>query len=314
MSVLSARPAAAQAPAEGAGELASHVAAWRAQHGPAWQALAHADTGRLEFLYGGSAAPSRMPVADADFALLALEAVAQTRAMHGIAPEELTAPDVHFLPLAQIGSTDKISVSLVQTVGGLPVRHGTVHCLFDLRGRLLSLHARGVAEAGRIDLTPLVPAARARAIAAAALAADEREVATWIGEATLELVRANGGSLAWRVEARNEFEGAMPAGRAYWIDARDGTVLDSRAHRARLRRARHRARDDLARPGARHGLEPRGRLADALPRRHELVRQRAHGRERRLHDPGRRARRCRSPSRSSARSTTCRTPPAPSTR
>lgn len=217
----------AQAPAADAAQLAQHVAAWRAEHGPAWRALAHADTGRLEFLYGGSAAPSRAPVTDEDFAVLALEAVARTRAMHGIAPEELTEARVHFLPLAQIGSTDKLSVSLTQSVGGLSVRDGTVHCLFDVHGRLLALQSRGVAEADRIELTPLVPAQRARAIAAAALAVDEHEVATFVGDAALELVRTGGGRLAWRVEARNEMEGAMPAGRTYWIDARDGAVLDS---------------------------------------------------------------------------------------
>ncbi|MCY2959403.1 MAG: hypothetical protein NTY35_04495 [Planctomycetota bacterium] len=203
------------------------IANWRVQHGSSWRTLLHGDTGRLEFLYGGSAAPSRAPIADAEFVGLALEAIEATRDMHGIAAGELTPSGVHFLPLAQIGSTDKISVEFTQSVGGLPVSAGTVHCLFDMRGRLLSLHAQGVPDADRLELEPLLDATRARALAASAFAEDESGPATQVGQAQLEITRVGGGALAWRVEARSEIEGAMPAGRVYWVGARDGSILAS---------------------------------------------------------------------------------------
>jgi hypothetical protein len=218
-------PSASPAPAASACE--SALQSWRARHGPAWRALRHADTGRLEFLYGGVAAPSRVPADDADHALLAREAIEATRALHGIDPAELELESVRFLPLAQIGSTDKLAVRFVQRVGGLRVHAGTVNCLHDARGRLLALHAQGVADARRIDLTAALTPADARRRAAAAFVEDERELPNEVGEPVLEISRARGGALAWRVEARSTLEGAVPLGRAYWIDARDGAVLTS---------------------------------------------------------------------------------------
>ncbi len=212
-------------PRDGSASVESALAAWLARNGDAWRAMLHADTGRLEFLYGGSAAPQRAPVADADFVGLALDAIEATRAMHGIDPAELAASGVQFLPLGQIGSTDKMSVRFTQSVGGVAVEAGTVHCLFDMRGNLLSLHAQGVADAARIGLEPALAPETARSLADAAFARDEGGVATWVGPAELRIARARGGALAWRVEARSEVEGAIPAGRVYWIDARDGIEL-----------------------------------------------------------------------------------------
>ena len=200
---------------------------WRARHGGEWRALLHRDSARLEFLYGGSAAPTRAPIADTDFIGLALEALESTRELHGIAPAELRATGVQFLPLGQIGSTDKQSVRFEQSIGGLDVHAGTVHCLFDMGGNLLSLHAQGVPDGARIELTPVIGADRARFLAASAFADDESEIASEIGDAVLEITRAAGGALAWRVEARSAMEGAVPLGRVYWISARDGQVLDS---------------------------------------------------------------------------------------
>lgn len=219
-------PAQAASAAPSAG-VERAVEAWRARHGSGWRALMHADTGWLELLYGGSAAPSRPPVAEADFVALALEAVESTRALHGIAAAELFATGVHFLPLAQIGSTDKIAVRFVQSVEGLAVHAGTVHCLFDARGSLLSIHAQGVPDAERLDLTPVLLAEQARSIAVARFAQDEGEAATELSPATLEVTRAGGGALAWRVECRSALEGTIPAGRVYWVDARDGRILDT---------------------------------------------------------------------------------------
>lgn len=213
-------PASAQSPAPAPADVGPAIETWRARHGDAWRATRHADTGRLELLYGGSAAPSRAPTVDADFAALALEAVASTRTLHGIDAGELSATEVRFLPLGQIGSTDKLAVRLAQTVGGIAVRDGSVHCLFDARGNLLSLHAQGVPDAARLPLEPLVGAERARAVAAAAFERDEKAVPTTIGAATLEIARARGGALAWRVEVRAEPEDSVPAGRVYQIDAR----------------------------------------------------------------------------------------------
>jgi len=197
---------------------------WKGRHGSSWDAVLDADSGRLEFLYGGSSAPSRLPIEDGDFVAVAREAVAATSSMHGIAVDDLELDGVHFLPLAQIGSTDKIAVNFAQRVRGIPVHAGSLNCLFDLRGRLLSLHAQGVVESSRLDLTPTIEPARARRVAVGAFESDEDAVATEVSDAVLEVSRARGGALTWRVEVGHRTEGAVPHGRVYWIGARDGEV------------------------------------------------------------------------------------------
>ncbi len=221
------RTAAAATP--GTADVARAYSAWRAQHGASWRAAMHADTGRVELLYGGSAEPRRAPIVDVDYAELALDAVRATRELHGIAAEDLAVTEVQFLPLAQIGSTDKIAVGLAQSVRGIPVSDGTVQCLFDMRGRLLALHAQGVPDSDRLALMPALDATRARSIASTAFLQDEDRVPTDIGAPRLEIARTGGGALAWRLEVRAAIEGEVPAGREYWIDAQDGSVLASAA-------------------------------------------------------------------------------------
>mgnify|MGYP000316900834 CR=1 FL=1 len=219
---VSAQPTRSESERE---TVARGLEVWRQRHGPSWAAVLDANTGRLEFLYGGASAPSRIPVEDGDFVALALESVAATASMHGIAADELVLEGVHFLPLAQIGSTDKIAVNFAQLVRGIRVHAGSLNCLFDMRGRLLSLHAQGVVETSRLELAPTVPSERARSIAVAAFESDEHEVATEVSDALLEITRSGGGALAWRVEVGHRTEGAVPAGRVYWIGAQDGVIL-----------------------------------------------------------------------------------------
>lgn len=210
-----------------ADDVARATESWRARHGASWRTSLNADTGRVELLYGGSAAPTRTPVEDAEFAALALEAVESTRALHGIASAELTPTGVQFLPLAQIGSTDKVAVRMTQSVRGITVSEASVNCLFDTRGNLLALQAQGVADAARLDVVPLIDAATARTAAVHAFVRDEERVATQVGAARLEIARAGGGALAWRIEVRAEMEDTVPSGREYWVDARDGSILTS---------------------------------------------------------------------------------------
>lgn len=208
-------------------DIAQATESWRARHGNSWRTSLHADTGRVELLYGGSSAPSRTPVEDADFAALALDAVEATRVLHGIASTELTPVDVQFLPLAQIGSTDKIAVRMTQSVRGIQVSDASVNCLFDTRGNLLALHAQGVPEASRLALDPVITESDARRFAVQAFERDEERVATEIRAARLEIARAGGGALAWRIEVRAEMEDTVPAGREYWVDAHEGSILGS---------------------------------------------------------------------------------------
>lgn len=199
--------------------------AWKGRHGSSWDAVLDADSRRVEFLYGGSSAPSRLPIEDGDFVAIARESVAATVSMHGIAADDLELEGVHFLPLAQVGSTDKIAVNFAQRVRGIPVHAGSLNCLFDQRGRLLSLHAQGVAESSRLDLAPTIAPGRARSIAITAFEADEHAVATEVSDAVLEITRTGGGALAWRFDVGHRTEGAVPHGRVYWIGAHDGVVL-----------------------------------------------------------------------------------------
>ena len=205
------------------------LAAWRAEHGPAWQVVVEPASGLARFLYGGRGpAPARAPREDAELVALAREALAQTRALHGVDPATLAPSRVVFLPLGAIGSGDKATVRFVQSAGGVPVEGGTVDVLLDASGALRSVHSNAVAGELGDPPAPALSPAEARALAVRAFTALEAAAPTLVGAPQLVLARElRGGAarLAWKVELRADVAGAQPAGWRLSIDAADGRLL-----------------------------------------------------------------------------------------
>jgi hypothetical protein len=128
------------------------LADWRAKHGAEWRSHINSRTGTLELLFGGNAAPSFEPDSsvDADWIRLASEWIEATEGMHGVPLSELVGVRVFFLPLAQGNTTDKVTVRMDQRIGGVPVEDGRINVLFDLQGRLLSLHTTAAPRVDRL--------------------------------------------------------------------------------------------------------------------------------------------------------------------
>jgi hypothetical protein len=115
---------------------------WRLEHGEEWRLHTNHFTGTLEMLFGGNVAPSFEPDTniEADWFRLGREWIEATHDMHGVALDELVGARVFFLPLGQGNTTDKMTVRFDQVIGGVPVEDGRINVLFDVYGRLLSLH------------------------------------------------------------------------------------------------------------------------------------------------------------------------------
>ncbi len=96
-----------------------------------WQGEIDPTTGRASFLYGGRLEPLFEPLVESECVLLAELFIEQTRANHGVAPRTLRLEHVKFLPLAQIGASDKWSIRFVQELGGFPVVGGALNVLLS---------------------------------------------------------------------------------------------------------------------------------------------------------------------------------------
>jgi hypothetical protein len=227
--VANAQSAGAAA-APGLAHLTQPLEAWRALHGPTWQIFGDPDTGFAQMLYGGNAAPAFLPRDDAQFIDLALSAVTQTSALLGIDASSLVPERAFFLPLGQIGSSDKVTVRLHQAISGVRVVGGYVNVLFDMQGRLLSVQTSGLPGLSSFDTRPGIDANRAARRATEAFRADTGLAASSVSTAELviaqvERLKGRQGVLAWQVDARADLQDAQPEGFTYWIDARTGDVL-----------------------------------------------------------------------------------------
>jgi hypothetical protein len=203
---------------------------WRTRNGDAWRIETDAETGYARMLFGGHARPAFAPRTDADFVRLARNAVSETQGVHGVVASSLALERALFLPLGQIGSSDKETVRLRQEIGGVRVVGGFVNVLFDARGAMLSVQSTALPELAALDTRPSVDATRALDAAARAFADRIGHAATRFSTPELvidqELVmKRRSPVLAWRVEALAENDGALPDGFAYFIDAHDARVL-----------------------------------------------------------------------------------------
>ena len=179
---------------------------WRSQHGGGWHVDVDRFTGRANFLGGGTLSSEWVPRGDEDFFVLARRMVEATAVMTGLELQTLVDERVKFLPLGLIGTTDKMTVSLTQEVGGVPVLGGRVNVLFDLTGGVLSLQSTALPGVAGLHTLPGLPAEDARELAAVAFELETGLPATEVGEARLgigwELVGDEKvGRLVWEVNA-----------------------------------------------------------------------------------------------------------------
>ena len=207
---------------------------FRADHGPNWALKVDAQTGYLEMLYGGSAVIAANARSDAEFEGLARTALGMTADLHGIDADTLVHERTLFLPLGQIGTTDKETVKFRQEVGGVPVVGGYVNVLFSSSGTLLSVQSTGMPRLSGFDTTPTITDRMASAIGAAAFETRTGMPPTVVEAPELVVDQiVNGGArrpvLAWLVNAQRYDRDADPVGWRTSIDARTGDVLRQEA-------------------------------------------------------------------------------------
>jgi hypothetical protein len=213
-------------------QLDSLLSQWRAAHGTSWRMEADGETGYLKMLSGGGASAAMTPRSDADFLGLAQTALAQTSAMHGIDASTLVVDRVTFLPLGQIGSSDKETVRVREEVNGVRVVDGYVNLLFSAKGTLLSVHSTGLPHLDGFGTTPSLQANDAATLARQTFEGQVGIAPTSVTAPELVIdqhlqVGRRSARLAWEVNALWQAEGSEPTGFTYWIDAHDGSVLRS---------------------------------------------------------------------------------------
>jgi len=200
----------------------------RREHGQEWRAVFDGETGFVEFLHGGALELAAPAHSDEQWFELARAAVARLAGLHGVELESLRDERVLFLPLGQVGSSDKWTVRLRQFFGDVPVEGGAVNVLFDRRGRLLSLQTRALPGSG-LELSPTLPPRSASERASAEFAREHAVAPTWLVTPSLCIAQVRRGErregvLCWRVEAHWELSGAQPEGQVYFVDARTGEI------------------------------------------------------------------------------------------
>ena len=212
-------------------ELDSALGAWRSANGSNWSYSLDRQTGWAELVYGGHTnAPALKPHSDADFAALALESAPATAGMHGLEISTLEFQDTAFLPLGQIGTTDKQTVRLRQSVGGVRVEGAYLNLLFSMRGELLSVQSTGLPNASAIASQPALGARDATQLARgyflAATNFDARASGT--PELLIAQIVADGqrtGRLAWKVECNWSAPDTDPLRKLVYVDALTGALL-----------------------------------------------------------------------------------------
>jgi hypothetical protein len=216
--------------------------AWRAEHGPEWQLVYDQLTLHGRMLFGGGAPARSLPRGDPGWRLLARHFVDEARPLLGIEPETLRDEPVVALPLAALGTTDKLAVRFRQELGGVPVERGFVDVVFErATGTLLAIDSQALPDSS-VALGATVAPAEARAVSDRAFA---RETGAGIARATgPELVIARPEAtaglpvLVWRTDLAGQRSDGEPVARAYLVAARGTPAL----------------------------LESRDRIYDALPR------------------------------------------------
>jgi hypothetical protein len=231
--VLASTTAAAFAQAPDAPNLSRLLGDWNGAHGGNWRVVPDEQTGFLQMLWGGRAESRSRAVVDEDYFQLAREALAATYAFHGIDAATLEPQSTLHLPLGMIGSSDKMTVRFRQQVGGVAVEGGFVNVLFDMQGRLLSVHSTGMPHVAGFDVAARIDTDRATRSAIAAFRVKSGVLETSFGAAELVVDQDFDGEqrlprLAWKIDVRSETDGSEPVGFEWFVDAKTGAAYRSR--------------------------------------------------------------------------------------
>ena len=210
-------------------ELAAELAAWRSAHGTSWRAVDDPATGWIEMLHGGRAFGASAPANDAEFVERARFALAAARPMLGVDEATLALDSALFLPLGQIGSTDKFTVRFRQELDGVRVVGGFANVLFDAQGRLLSLQSTSLPDTAGFSVAPSIDAETALSSALSDFAAQHGVRAKrWsTPELVVERLVAGGRRgprLCWRIDVQWERAGSEPIGEYLSVDAATGAI------------------------------------------------------------------------------------------
>lgn len=213
-------------------EVHAALDAWKSAHGDSWELVYEKQTGAGRFLYGGSATTVPAPRTDAEYLTAARRALADTFAIHRIDDATLVDDEVMFLPLANAGTTDKMTVQFRQVVGGVPVIHGFANVLFDMHGHILSVDSTAMPELARFNVSPSIDAERATEAAIDAFQRDTGRTPTSVGAADLAIDQVVQGKfrlpvLVWSVVVLSEPESGDARGFEYRVDARTGAMSSS---------------------------------------------------------------------------------------
>jgi hypothetical protein len=205
---------------------------WRAAHGPNWRIEADEGTGFMQLLWGGRADAAFEPAQDEQFFDLALKAITETYALHGIETSTLVRVRTLHLPLGIIGSNDKMTVRFQQVVRGVPVEGGFVNALFDMQGRLLSIQSTGLPHVANFDVAPVIQGAKAVRQATAAFDNATGQRITTVGAPELVVDQFFDGErrvarLAWKVDVQSTGTDTQARGLTWFVDAANGAAYRS---------------------------------------------------------------------------------------
>jgi len=205
--------------------------AWRGEHGASWRTVLDREHGYADMLHGGSTPADFVPLTDEDRVLVAREFAAATEGVHGIVPETLGGTKVAFLPLGQIGSTDKWNVKFRQEVEGVPVVDAYLNVLLSDAGDLLSVQTTAVPAWRGAPTDTLLDADTARGIALRLFAErTSTEEPGNAGEPQLVFLpvaedKRSVPVLAWQVDVHPQRAHEVAEAWRFWIDDVDGELI-----------------------------------------------------------------------------------------
>ncbi len=179
-------------------EIRAELEDWRVAHGCGWHLVFDETTGKGRMLFGGSAEPPFVPVNAAQGVRLARHWIQQAFELLGVQDATLVTDRWIVLPLAGLGTSDKVSIRFRQELDGVPVQDASVNVLFEVStARLLSIDstAMPLVLAAGLDTLPSLGADEARALA----------LSSFVGE--LGLLPDSGSRASLRI-IRRELDGA----------------------------------------------------------------------------------------------------------
>jgi len=204
---------------------------FKARHGEGWEVLWNDGTGYGRFLSGSIVAPVVRPRSSTDFADMTKRLILDNRALLGVDPSHLSLKSVNTSPLSSAGTTDKVGVEMVQSVGGVEVYGASLVALYLPDGRLTAIDAQVLPIPEDLRVAPRVLATRASEVASSHFTAtfgapiDEvtpPRLVVYPFDRDGQIVAR----LAWMVEARSfeRLESELPRQWMYVIAADDDAV------------------------------------------------------------------------------------------